>query len=144
MAQNYKFFFDKSGTPCARGPAAEKPLMTFLEVDVQGSDHICRDLMNDLTAVEDGADDSRELIGNAHCITITPDGVRITANLPADNEKSTAADSTTDADAQSESTDVAPPAFEVGLKRFREVLEDWEAFILDDQIDDSLADDKYL
>ena len=82
MSRNYKFYFDKSGSPCARGPAAEKPLMIFLELDVQGSDHICRDLMDDLTAVEDETADSREFIGNAHCINITATGVTISENLP--------------------------------------------------------------
>ena len=130
MAQNYKFFFDKSGTPCARGPAAEKTLMTFLEQDVQGSDHVCRVLMDDLTAIEDESDDSREFIGNAHCIKLSPKGVSITPNQP--NE--------------SENPESAPNeiSHEVGLKRFREVLEDWEAFILDDQIDDSLSNEDYL
>lgn len=118
MARNHKFFFDKDGSPKARGPAAEKVLMTFLEVDVQGSDHICRDLMDDLTAIEDKSDDSREFIGNAHTVTIEPDGVTI------------------------ESAATAP--YNVPLKHFREILEDWEAFILDDVIEDELGDDDYL
>jgi len=122
MARNHNFFFDKDGIPRARGPATEKPLMTFLEVDVQGSDHICRDLMDDLTAIEDESDDAREFIGNAHRITLKPDQVTIVAN---------------------DAPDTAVP-YEVALKHFREVLEDWEAFILDDQIDDALVDDEYL
>ncbi len=122
MARNHNFFFDKTGTPRARGPAAEKPLMIFLEVDVQGSDHICRDLMDDLTAIEDESDDFREFIGNAHRVKITPDGVTISAN---DADESTA-------------------PYEVALKHFREVLEDWEAFILDDQLDGPLTDSEYL
>ena len=118
MARNHKFFFDKDGSPKARGPTAEKVLMTFLEVDVQGSDHICRDLMDDLTAIEDKSDDSREFIGNAHTVTIEPDGVTI------------------------ESANTAP--YNVPLKHFREILEDWEAFILDDVIEDELGDEDYL
>ena len=125
MSRNYKFYFDPSGKPCARGPAAEKALMTFLEVDVQGSDYICRDLMDDLTAIEDESDDSREFIGNAHHIVIASAGVVISSNQTT------------------EDIDNNLP-FEVGLKRFREVLEDWEAFILDDQIDESLSEDDYL
>lgn len=95
--------------------------MTFLEVDVQGSDHICRDLMDDLTAIEDKSDDNREFIGNAHRVTITPENITIVAN-----------------DAQ----DAVVP-YEVAFKHFREVLEDWEAFIIDDQLDDPLSDDEY-
>jgi hypothetical protein len=151
MARNYKFFFDQTGTPRARGPAAEKPLMTYLELDVQGSDHICRDLMDDLTAIEDESDDSREFIGNAHCIQFTPECVLITVNQPPEEAKlasgaSTAdsSDATSDTSMENKSVVLESLTYEVGLKRFREVLEDWEAFILDDQIDDSLSEDDYL
>jgi hypothetical protein len=113
MARNLKFFFDPDGTPRARGPATERILMTFLEVDVQGSDAVCHDLMDDITAIEDKSDDMREFNGNAHAVTIRPDGVTI------------------------ESQETAPlEQYSTGLKHFREILEDWEAFILDDQPDD--------
>jgi len=147
MARNHKFFFDQHGTPCARGPATEKTLMSFLEQDVQGSDHICRDLMDDLTAIEDESDDSREFIGNAHCITITRDGVSIAPNLPDESQDS---DSDITSVSEEPGTAEAVPSsningkYEVPLKHFREVLEDWEAFILDDQIEDGLSDDDYL
>nr|WP_271981535.1 hypothetical protein [Granulosicoccus sp.] len=149
MSRNYKFYFDKSGSPCARGPAAEKPLMIFLELDVQGSDHICRDLMDDLTAVEDETADSREFIGNAHCINITATGVTIRENLPPADAEPVIASAIESTPTQSTvamkeaAVGLDNPTFEVGLKRFREVLEDWEAFILDDQIDDTLSEDDY-
>jgi len=121
--------------------------MNFLEQDVQGSDHVCRDLMDDLTAIEDESDDSREFIGNAHCITITPAGVLIAPNLPDGSQDSETAASSTAADPTT-STDASQSAggekYEVPLKHFREVLEDWEAFILDDQIEDGLSDEDYL
>ncbi len=79
--------------------------------------------MDDLTAIEDESDDSREFTGNAHTINFLPTGVVITANQP---------DST------------QPTPYTVPLKHFREILEDWEAFILDDQIDDELGEDDYL
>ena len=104
--------------------------MNFLEVDVQGSDHICHDLMEDLTAIEDESDDSREFIGNAHSVTITPDGVVID-RLQGNNVDG---DSTTEPDGP----------YTVALKHFREILEDWEAFILDDQLDDPMLDDELL
>lgn len=135
MARNHKFFFDKNGSPKARGPASENFLMMFLEIDVQGSDHVCRDLMDDLTAVEDESDTSREFIGNAHTVTIEPGGAAITANLP-DESPPEQTDPSTPA--------LANSAYVVPLKHFREVLEDWEAFILNDQIDDSLGEDDYL
>ena len=128
MARNHKFFFDKDGSPKARGPAAEKMLMSFLEVDVQGSDHICRDLMDDLTAIEDESDDLREFTGNAHSVSISREGVVLTTNLP---------------DSAGAPPDGGAP-YLVPLKHFREVLEDWEAFILDDQLDDPLGEEDYL
>lgn len=129
MARNHKFFFDKDGTPKARGPAAEKTLMCFLEADVQGSDHICRDLMDDLTAIEEGSDDSREFIGNAHQVVIEASGVTLTQL--AENAESV-----------TEKPDMG--SYHVALKHFREVLEDWEAFIMDDQLDDPMDEDDYL
>ncbi len=126
MARNHKFFFDKDGNPKARGPVAEKMLMTFLETDVQGSDHICRDLMDDLTAIEDKSDDSREFIGNAHQVMISPNGVTLTPIASGDG-----------------ATLPEPIAYKLAFKHFREVLEDWEAFIMDDQLDDPLSEDDY-
>lgn len=130
MARNHNFFFDQDGSPRARGPASEKVLMTFLEVDVQGSDHICHDLMEDLTAIEDESDDSREFIGNAHSVTITPDGVVI--------------DRLHDGKLEGDDESAADQPYTVPLKHFREILEDWEAFILDDQLDDPMLDDELL
>ncbi|NND90777.1 MAG: hypothetical protein HKN42_07915 [Granulosicoccus sp.] len=135
MARNHKFFFDKDGSPRARGPAAEKTLMTFLEVDVQGSDHICGDLMDDITAIEDGSDDQREFIGNAHQVVMTSAGVTITLAPEAG-----------DASENPESKSEIPannPTYSVALKHFREILEDWEAFILDDQLVDPMDEDDY-
>ena len=130
MARNHNFFFDKDGSPRARGPASEKVLMTFLEVDVQGSDHICHDLLEDLTAIEGESDDSREFIGNAHSVTITADGVVI--------------DRLQGSHHQGEDIATTDHPYTVALKHFREILEDWEAFILDDQLDDPMLDDELL
>jgi len=124
MARNHKFFFDTDRTPRARGPTSERVLMLFLENDVQGSDHVCHDLMDDLVAIEDGSDTSREFVGNAHAITLNGDGACIEALV----------DGQPDADS----------AYRTSLKHFREVLEDWEAFILDDQLDDPSLDDGLL
>jgi len=145
MARNLNLFFDSNGAPRARGPSSEKLLMAFLEEDVQGSDHICHDLMNDITAIEDESADSREFIGNAHSVVMTAEGVTIefvydddddiesdaeaaTHNEPASTEP--AADNKTLA---ANKTIPDEKKYQTGLKHFREVLEDWEAFILDDQ-----------
>lgn len=100
--------------------------MTFLETDVQGSDHVCHDIMDDLTAIEDRSADVREFEGNAHSVTITAEGVLIRLR------DEPAAD--------------APPAggpaeYRTSLKHFRQILEDWEAFILDDLDDQDERDD---
>lgn len=135
MARNLKFFFDKDGTPRARGPGSERLLMSFLETDVQGSDFVCHDLMDDITAIEDASSDRREFIGNAHTVTMTSRKVVIRA------QECTAADSAEamidesggepDADNLPEHSDAT--TYVTALKHFREILEDWEAFILDDQ-----------
>jgi len=124
MARNHKFYFDSDRTPRARGPTAERVLMLFLENDVQGSDHVCHDLMEDLVAIEDGSDTEREFIGNAHAIALTREGASIQALVDGKPEGNV--------------------AYHTSLKHFREVLEDWEAFILDDQLDDPSLDDDLL
>ncbi len=118
MAKNLNFFFDRDGTPRARGPHSETILMTFLEVDVQGSEYICHDLMEDITAIEDQSADQREFAGNAHKVEITADGITI-ESLEADPLET----------------------YTTGLKHFREILEDWEAFILGDEDDMADLDD---
>jgi hypothetical protein len=117
MAKNLHFYFDNHGVPRARGKQSERLLMSFLETDVQGSEYICHDLMNDLTAVEDKTVPSREFLGNAHSATITPGGVTICSIAEVPEETT----------------------YVTTLKHFREILEDWEAFILDegDPLDDS-------
>lgn len=134
MARNLKLFFDSNGAPRARGPSSEKILMAFLEADVQGSDHICHDLMEDLTAIEDNYADSREFVGNAHSVVMTADGVTIECIID-DVAEDGANKAATDEQATSNSTDhtAEPKQYKTALKHFREVLEDWEAFILDDQ-----------
>ncbi len=99
--------------------------------------------MDDLTAIEDGSDDIREFIGNAHSVTITQGGASIVSNLASNNadEAAQEADTTATNPAQA-AADISMP-YQVELKHFREVLEDWEAFILDDQLDDPLSDDEY-
>ncbi len=151
MARNLKMFFDRDGTPKARGPSSEKILMAFLETDVQGSDHICHDLMDDITAIEDESAESREFVGNAHCVVITAAGVTIERNIDDvadddDTESVASKPNDDEAHANADGNVNVPPSkqphptqYQTGLKHFREVLEDWEAFILDDLDDQSPA-----
>ncbi len=146
MARNLNLFFDANGAPRARGPSSEKLLMAFLEEDVQGSDHICHDLMDDITAIEDESAESREFIGNAHSVVMTAEGVTIefvydddgtdeSAEKPADSQTDTSKTASSDAKSGTSAIKTMPEekTYKTGLKHFREVLEDWEAFILDDQ-----------
>jgi len=116
--------------------------MTFLETDVQGSDHICHDLMDDITAIEDQSAESREFNGNAHSVVMTAEGVVIECSIDDATEEESAASKNDDnegappsvlGEAASKNAEPAPTQYQTGLKHFREVLEDWEAFILDDQ-----------
>ena len=144
MARNHKFFFDAGRVPRARGPAAEKILMTFLETDVQGSDHVCHDLMDDLVAVEDGSDDQREFVGNAHRVTIDREGVTIEPLHEGDGTDGDGTDGDGRSGDDAAASGGGTSAYRTGPKHFREVLEDWEAFILDDELaDDSLLDDDF-
>jgi len=128
MAKNHKFYFDEDGVPCARGPLTEKLLMSFLETDVQGDDSICHDLMEDIRAVESNAAQEREFIGNAHTATITKDNVHIVCHAI---EGSHCDDSNSEEPKTNDSTPEEAD-FTTSLRHFREVVEDWEAFILDE------------
>ena len=155
MNRNLKFFYDKEGTPRARGPHAEQVLMTFLETDVQGSDHVCHDIMDDLTAIEDGSAEMREFEGNAHTVTIDAEGVvvRLRDAVSPDSDSGNMTEdtgvppATATASAVESRPAVGGPGrgedatYRTGLKHFRQILEDWEAFILDDLDDpDESAD----
>jgi len=110
--------------------------MAFLEQDVQGSDHICHDLMDDITAIEDESAESREFIGNAHSVVMTAEGVTIEFVYDDDGSDTDKAATTADPKAPVAGAGKTMPdekTYHTGLKHFREVLEDWEAFILDDQ-----------
>jgi len=158
MAKNLNFYFDNNGVPRARGKHSEKLLMSFLESDVQGSEYICHDLMNDITAIEDESVDSREFIGNAHCVTITAKGVTIASNIDdtatseqrsSDGQQASGSSGNLGSSGSSGSSgednthrhaEEQSGEYSTSLKHFQEILADWEAFILDehDPIDDSM------
>ena len=128
MAKNLKFYY-RDGAPCARGPHSERVLMNFLETDIQGDDHVCHDLMEDILALEAGTADGRAFVGNAHQVELTQTGVTI--------ECMAAGASAPDANIEQPDS-INTRIYKTGLKHFREILEDWEAFILDEnEVDDS-------
>lgn len=123
MAKNLKFYFDEHNVPRARGPQTEKLLMTFLETDIQGDDHICHDIMEDLLAIESEAAEEREFTGNAHTVLIKPDGISMNCHAIDDDENG------------------EEQIYTATLRHFREVIEDWEAFILGESDEHSDEDD---
>jgi len=128
MAKNLKFYFDDQGSPCARGPQSEQLLMAFLETDVQGDDHICHDLMEDILAIESDAKETREFIGNAHTVAMKHEEISIECHaMDHDTESDDATNPT-----QKDNND-NPLTYTTSLRHFREIVEDWEAFILDDR-----------
>jgi len=131
MAKNLKFYFDDQGSPCARGPQSEQLLMTFLETDVQGDDHICHDLMEDILAIESDAEETREFTGNAHTVAMKHDEITIECHAIDDDSNSSVSVDPTQKDKNDN-----PLTYTTSLRHFREIVEDWEAFILDDRGND--------
>ncbi len=109
MAKNLKFFLDDSGQVCARGPQTESVLLDFLERDVRDNDHVCHDLLQDILAVQSEAAESREFETEHHVVGISSDSITLATKDSAANA-----------------------SYQTGLKHFREIIEDWEAFILDE------------
>ena len=131
MARNLKFYFDDQGSPCARGPQSERLLMTFLETDVQGDDHICHDLMEDILAIESDAEETREFTGNAHTVAMKHDQISIECHAMEDDSES--GDSVNSGGKASQEEKAGQQTYTTSLRHFREIIEDWEAFILDDR-----------
>eukprot|EP00045_Choanoeca_perplexa_P001475 m.19860 g.19860 ORF g.19860 m.19860 type:complete len:108 (-) comp10965_c0_seq1:138-461(-) len=102
---DYNFAFDDNGSPRAFGPDADKPLFSFLEGDVQGSDKVCQTLLELLTMVENTAQE-REFNGNAHTVTMKHNHISIVNNY------------------------VETPPFITSLENFRAVLMAWRTFLL--------------
>jgi uncharacterized protein YacL (UPF0231 family) len=79
---------------------------SFLEEDIQGSDNSCQETLEIVQAVAEGKLSEWEGTGNAHTVTIKPNGVTIECIWD-------------------ESLGVA----ELSLDDFRECLKEWLAFI---------------
>ncbi len=106
MVKQLRFYRDNNDTACANGPVEEHLLTHFLEVDIQEDTLILQTLLDDLWAIENGHDDMREFTGNAHTVTMTPEGVTIENTIDED-----------------------PAIYRTNINHFQEVLQNWEAFI---------------
>jgi len=96
---------DPQGLPRARG---ENLLARFLESDVQGSVITAYDILGMVDRVESGETERWEGTGNAHTLTLTPDGALIQDELADDTE-----------------------ALHLPLAELREALNAWIALLLD-------------
>ncbi|HEY3567655.1 MAG TPA: YacL family protein [Thermoanaerobaculia bacterium] len=101
-----QFHWDDDGTPRARGKGHGRALAGFLESDLQDSPAAAREVLRALDRVESGHEPSWERTGNAHTLTLAPEGATIQ-------------------DEQAE--DAEPQA--VSLEALREALSGWISFL---------------
>lgn len=78
MADDLEFYLDEEGNPCARGE--DERLATFIQTDLQGSEHIVTELISLL----EQEDERSEFNGNAHTLSISSKTVTIEANFDDD------------------------------------------------------------
>jgi uncharacterized protein YacL (UPF0231 family) len=74
-----EFCRDDQGFPRVKAEEADNLLARFLEADVQGSVSSALDYLGTLDRVESGEIHHWEGTGNAHTLTLTPDGALIEA-----------------------------------------------------------------
>jgi uncharacterized protein YacL (UPF0231 family) len=96
-----QFYWDSAGDPRARCPLA-----AFLESDVQGSLEFAHEILRALDRIESGEEETWEVTGNAHTLTLARDEATIRSEVDEDAEPY-----------------VLPP----GL--LREVVADWVSFL---------------
>jgi hypothetical protein len=99
---------DGQGHPRAQAEAPDDLLARFLESDVQGSVTSAFDYLETLDRVESGELHHWEGTGNAHTLTLTPDGALIEAEWEWE-----------------------PRALQLSHAELREALNGWVALLLD-------------
>jgi uncharacterized protein YacL (UPF0231 family) len=103
-----EFFWDAEGDARARCKGKAKVIAGFLESDLQDSTRAAHEVLRAIDDVESGRETSWEMTGNAHTLTLTPDGASIVDEMD----------------------DEAEP-YILSLAAFREVLADWVSFLED-------------
>lgn len=101
-----EFFWDAQGDARARCKGRGKVVAGFLESDLQGSARAAHEVLRALDEVESGREESWELTGNAHTLSLTPGGATILDEMD----------------------DEAEP-YELSLAKLREVVADWLSFL---------------
>lgn len=101
-----RFFIDDDGNPRAVAAPPKQALGWFLEDDVQGAPNSCRLILEEIERVERGEIDMWEGTGNAHTVTVRPDGVTIVNEFADDSEPA----------------EVSVDEFRVALTRWRDLI----------------------
>jgi hypothetical protein len=78
------FYRDAAGDPRAASPPPRELLARFLESDVQGSEGHAREILGAIDRVEAGETRSWQETGNAHTLTLSPEGATIEAEFTED------------------------------------------------------------
>ncbi|MFL6196893.1 MAG: YacL family protein [Thermoanaerobaculia bacterium] len=101
-----EFFWDAEGDARARCKGRGKVVAGFLESDLQDSTRAAHEVLRALDDVESGREESWELTGNTHTLSLTPEGATIVDEMD----------------------DEAEP-YELSLAKLREVVADWASFL---------------
>jgi uncharacterized protein YacL (UPF0231 family) len=81
-----KFYRDTAGDARAQGRGRGKVLAGFLESDLQDSPAAAREVLRAIEDVEAGRLDTWERTGNAHTLTLSPEGATLQNEIDEDSE----------------------------------------------------------
>ena len=81
-----QFYRDAAGDARARGRGRGKRVAGFLESDLQDSPASAREVLQAIDDVEAGRADSWERTGNAHTLTLSPQGASLQDEMDEDAE----------------------------------------------------------
>jgi uncharacterized protein YacL (UPF0231 family) len=101
-----EYYRDSSGDPRARGKGHGRTVAGFLASDLQDSPAAAREVLRALDDVESGRAPSWERTGNAHTLTLSPEGAAI----------------------QDENDEDAKPTH-LSLSELREAVSGWASFL---------------
>lgn len=101
-----QFYWDSEGDPRAYCDPPCGLVAGFLESDVQGSLEFAHEILRALDRVESGEDDTWEVTGNAHTLTLDASGASIRSEVDEDAEP-----------------------FVLPTSLLREIVADWASFL---------------
>jgi hypothetical protein len=83
-----KFYRDPAGDARARGRGRGKRVAGFLESDLQDSPASAQEILRAIEEIEAGRVDSWERTGNAHTLTLSPEGAVLQNEMDEEAEPS--------------------------------------------------------